>query len=560
MNSLRDLNYESTKAFTFTDPRPIGVTFDRETPDNQVSIDTSEGYKILYPGINFESIVNGFGYFIDVDSYGDRTYDDTNILTSGFNYSVTLVFSGTISSPIDGVVPAEKLRFGGFPNTVDGRLERLKNIGSGGMYVGWAVNNAPSYTTVTYTVYGIKSVADWNAVKTVYTTQSTGTVTSRIHSVYNTLTWTTTFGSGGTTKPWPSQNWPATTGTTKYATVNRQLFVNRTLQTLFDTYTPVIQDTAGGSPTYSVNLTTSAGDVGHNTGDKSTNFTFSGSKTTVNNDFYNIKFWPVTDLTGNQLMTMKVYRDATLIDEQTVPLELLSNSNTPLSSVTIALTNQTIVPPTGFGHYDILLIGGGGAGGKPSTAQGGGGGGGGAGQVLAVVGATVSGNIVANIGNGGAGDNTSTLSTDGHNGRSSNVSVNSSIVYSVIGGFGGEGQSSVNRSGGSTGGVANTTGNLAAGGYWDHVGGNTNVYGGGGGGSLTAGANGTPTTSTNSGGQGISVSDFYLVPYIGTTIGEGGDGGKVGGDATYRGSGGNGGGGTTASGSGSAGAIVIRFY
>lgn len=364
-------------------------------------------------------------------------------------------------------------------------------------------------------------------------------------------------------------------------------FVSNTAdQLLFASNVPQIIETTPTGTTYSVTLSTAAGNFGFDYATSTNVFSFSGTKTSVNSSMANVKFYPNKDVSGSQQFTFNVTRGGNVLVNSPIAYTGTART-TPISATagTYVFTSNSSFTPSGDQIYmncDVLVVGGGGAGGQVAGSCRAAGGGS-AGAVVGQVGTALpAGTLSIVVGAGGSG--TYAMTMDGANGQSSAIKRHTGVsIFSAApgtGGGGGNDQTVKTLDGGSTGNSNGTT----SGGTWAHLGGNTGSYwngsayrywfGGGGGGAKTAGSAGrasdvTPSTGSNFayGGAGLTASDFALITATGkSTIAPGGAGGATYTDAaaTTYGEGGMGGVvtpyGTGNGRAGYQGVVVIKFY
>jgi hypothetical protein len=350
--------------------------------------------------------------------------------------------------------------------------------------------------------------------------------------------------------------------------VARDYVGNTSDQQLFKVSQPQINEDAVGTPTYAVTLTSSAGSFTLDGTTASSPFTFSGSQTYVNEQFYNVLFRPAKDVVGSQTLNIRVLRDSVEIGNQTVAFTgTMRTSSIATGTYTITSSGTTTVAldQVLYLNCDILLVGGGGGGGKVSTGTGGGGGGGG---VLGIVGATLPSNVLSvTVGAGGTG--ASSTNSAGNNGGNTYIACNGTTVYEVTKGFGGGGSAGnlpSSRAGGNyNSGFSNSSGNSTTGGFWWHTGGAgggaSYLYGGGGGGAYEDGGPGS-SGSGGYGGAGIQTADFALIGNVPTATKYVSPGGTSGGgtSATLHGGGGRGSSAGGSAGNGYQGIAIIKFY
>jgi len=355
---------------------------------------------------------------------------------------------------------------------------------------------------------------------------------------------------------------------------NSRTFQKNTPGLLFPTLVPVLTETLSG--TYSIYLTSTAGEFGTVDNTTSSTYSHSGTYAQINGALSLMKFYPYSDVTGTQSFTYSQhYNGAVEISTQTVGLIGTGSNVLPTSESLSTLTSSGTWAPTFQQKYyyplvDIAVISAGGGGAGYSTFSAGGGGGG---AVRLVSNIALRSTANLNYGN-------SLSITVGTGGTGGAVSTGGSGGNSVFG--------NITVTGGS-GGTDDYAANPLNGGY------SGNGFGGGwGAGGVTGygnsaragGGSGGPTPDGKSGGPGT------VIPWLNTTkYGAGGggwtptvgypggaDGGGAGGiqqtngqynpgtSGSQYGAGGGGGGRRTSTspngggGAGANGAIILRFH
>jgi len=357
--------------------------------------------------------------------------------------------------------------------------------------------------------------------------------------------------------------------------VNRSFISNTANQNLFLAEQPQIIEDAVGDPTYTLVLTSPAGEFGFSSSEVTDVLSVSGTRDYINEQIYSINFYPYRDVSGTQTLNINILRDAEVIADQTVAF-IGSVRTTPIDGTTYKITSsQTITPSFELVRYldcDIMLVSGGGGGGYASTGSGAGGG---AGGVYAVVGYQLPIGPLSIV-VGAAGTVGATSNTNGYAGGESSIASGATTLLSARRGYGGGGTTYTNgRDGGAFNGITYSITGLAdsvgttAGGFWWHKGGigQTSTGAGGGGARATAGGGSAlslmDAANGSYSGDGITSSDFYLVSETGySTVATGGGGDGGGGVPTAYGHGGRGSdvsGGISAT-NGVQGVVVIKFY
>jgi hypothetical protein len=558
MNSLSDLNKISGKVYNITDTRTPAITYtsnsttDFNYTDYQQTANKN-GYIQYSPKFEFASIVNGGAGYLDFRYDGGLTIFPTNAVTSGYSFSVEVYRTINPSTYSDFNSLKSMVSFAGVQMAWSGYPVRLEGIGSGTMYASWTTgqfNGSGIPISFVYTVYGIKSMADWALVRRPVI-NTNGTAQNRLDFVlktsYRTDTWTagwTTDSSldNGITIP-PDVVDKTNTNLLNFSR-DRQTFANIANQYVFDNYAPYLN--YGDSSTYTANVSVSSGFIGNSFGASTTTVSLNGSISDVNYYMSRLRFTPNIGEYGNKTMTISVKRDGTTIVNNTVGLEITGNltSTQVIGNVYVFTTSQTFTPSATekTQRCDILSIGGGRGGNKRSSGTGSRSGGQ-AGHVVANIGMTMNNSsYTIHIGSGGP------ALLDGVGGTPGNTYITGSTSGNIV----------IATAGGWTN--ANISGNAYTGGEWTKPSGASSTYGGGGGGATSAGSDGT-TSTPGIGGAGISSTDIYLARYLANPSAYGGSG--DGGSNNYPNGYGNGGNGARSSqsaGAGTAGVVVLRFY
>lgn len=192
MNSLTDLNRASTQLLSISDNRPPDIVFTVATPSNTSQEKDTTGRARYQPPIDFRTISNARGSWIDFRIDGGICTGSETVLTSGYAYTWTVPGYGINIADI-----VQKVNFANIRADRFGRITNLTNVGTGGMYVDWGVaelniNGDPiSYVGK---VFGIKNKSDWDAVKNpvIY---SPGNCAVRLVTAYSKHAWNATFPS-----------------------------------------------------------------------------------------------------------------------------------------------------------------------------------------------------------------------------------------------------------------------------------------------------------------------------------------------------------------------------
>jgi hypothetical protein len=189
MNSLRSLNNRSTQLLTIPDTRSPAIVF--TTPvASQIRKNTGNSYTAYVPGTEFKTITNARGGYIDWRVDGGVCIDTSQtVLTTGY----ALKF---LTTDIYGNY--ERFIFGNIKANAGGRVTHLANVGSNTMYCSTVPNSDGFYE---YTVFGIKNLADWNAIKNPTVTGLVSTWTGNIITAYNQIGLTHTVVNDANTVP-----------------------------------------------------------------------------------------------------------------------------------------------------------------------------------------------------------------------------------------------------------------------------------------------------------------------------------------------------------------------
>ena len=196
MNSLSDLNTLSSQGISFSDSRTKQVTFDRTTAQNQLASIVGTDPYTLVPGINLTKLINAEDEF-----FANNIVDGGTRTVSGLIYSINMNVSGSVTTDPDQAEAqaqalANYVTFAGVTTGFTGYTP-LTGIGSGNMWVVWSVNNSPSYTLLNFSIYGIRSVGDWQLVKSPVINKTVGSLSvnlfqSTLQGTNFSKTWYTT--------------------------------------------------------------------------------------------------------------------------------------------------------------------------------------------------------------------------------------------------------------------------------------------------------------------------------------------------------------------------------
>lgn len=297
-------------------------------------------------------------------------------------------------------------------------------------------------------------------------------------------------------------------------TLDRIFFSNRGWPT-FNFDTPVISDN-GGVNTYRIELSSDNGDFGTETDITVGTYTFTGSKTNVNNHFQQIYFYPDKDFAADTTFNFKLYKNNILAREYT---PVLDHAGAGFTGTTYTFTSNSSWTPSDaeirYCEMDYLLVAGGGGMSlipdpQPDLSNFKGNTAGGGGEVLYALSQTIADttyNLTIGSGGtrGGAGGNTAGFGLTALGGEHG---VDTATLYEINGTFSNEGGSSGN------GNLGNREENWRDGGY-----------GGGAGGAAPSlsglSSYGYPNNGDQGPGPGVNVSSIDTTIY------------GVGGQATY---------------------------
>jgi hypothetical protein len=297
--------------------------------------------------------------------------------------------------------------------------------------------------------------------------------------------------------------------------INRS-YTSNTVNNIFSSSTPVLDDGPDLGQTYTITLSSALGKFGNSAPNAvaASSYSFTGNTTQVNSEFTNMVFVPNTGPASTGAFTYTQSRDGV---SQVNVNPTLTGSTGALPSATYTFTSNTTWTPSFdeyyYGNAQVLMVGGGGAGGKPVNRPMGSGGGGSNDyspfQWTRLVSSLEYRSYTMQIGDGGSQD-----PSVGGNGKSSRIrrtSDSSQVFISSFGISGGQ------NSGGNcgifdNGGIAFDT--------------NPPSHGGGGGGAyqptsrLGNAAWGEPGTSSGPGDGGAG----FTWTLGGVTVGAGGGG------------------------------------
>ena len=187
MNSLRDLNNRSTSLLPIVDNRPLEITF---TPGKTVNLITQSntGSGIYEPGIDFKTITNGGGGYVDWRTDGGLcTTAGQTVLTTGY----AVVFRLPVASANINLLTSN-ISFGNIKTNTAGRVTHLTNVGTNTMY---ADLSSPGTGIYEYKIFGIKNLQDWNAIKNAKIKSFQSTYTANVVTAYGRRAWAHTISS-----------------------------------------------------------------------------------------------------------------------------------------------------------------------------------------------------------------------------------------------------------------------------------------------------------------------------------------------------------------------------
>jgi hypothetical protein len=341
-------------------------------------------------------------------------------------------------------------------------------------------------------------------------------------------------------------------------------YTSNTVNNIFSVTTPYLNDGPDYGQIYTITLSSPVGYFGntaqsaYNNFVASTNYTYTGNTTQVNNEFSAIKFLANVNISSNSTFTYTQSRDS--VPQVNTTLNLTGSQGFVTPAVYSFTSNSAWTPTVAEAYYGgatVLTVGGGGGGsqgyylGAPGSSRPGGGGGGGGKLTTYTFG----------VGSFTPGSSYSVVIGQGGNGAvaSSNVSVTGSSggstvfygSYSSPGGVGGQANVYSTISSGGASGNAKPGGSGATRTAYPAPSSQfSGPHAGGGGGDSANGGSAvktvfSPTTIFGRGGAG---GDGSASTITGSTVyyGGGGAGGYGPGGATSA-SGGQGGGGSTAS-------------
>lgn len=375
---------------------------------------------------------------------------------------------------------------------------------------------------------------------------------------------------------------------------NQRDYIVNTPGLLFTNAVPQIIETITPTPTYTIQFTSGAGEFGLTENDipirgqlpsvynidpavagggqfvaQSASppqyYSFTGSKEECNNLINTLKFYPWRAVSDNQLARIRLFRNTTLVVDQSFPLFGLPRTTPLADQQTYIFDNTTYFTPTftqaRYLKMDLLLVGAGGSGGVNSLGRKGGGGGGATKYLTAI-----SSPMVINNVNLTDGSDTS-LGTNVPNvyPKLSTIYLSHKMSYYVRPGatgptVGDDGQPSkiwnIYSAGGTSPTSLNNGGTSGASGAFGLIygGGTSNnaLYGGGGGGSRGVGLSVTTGPSAT---QGATGGPGFTCPIDSNIYGAGGNGnGNNTPNGSTKGRGGN------HNSLGQHGRIIIKFY
>ncbi|CAB4127903.1 hypothetical protein UFOVP109_2 [uncultured Caudovirales phage] len=189
MNSLTDLNKKSTQLLPIVDTRDPAIVFTTpvvsEIPTNPGNVWTA-----YVPGTEFKTITNAQGGYIDWRVDGGVCLDTSQtVLTTGYALKFLTLDTGGVY---------DRVIFGNIKANAGGRVTYLSNVGTGTMYCQAIANTDGFYE---YTVFGIKNLADWNAIKTPTINTVSQIRSANIITAYNQIALSNTVRVDANTQP-----------------------------------------------------------------------------------------------------------------------------------------------------------------------------------------------------------------------------------------------------------------------------------------------------------------------------------------------------------------------
>jgi len=548
MNSLSQLNTASNVTLSYTDLRDTIIAFDRATPISPNTAFTTGGPSPAGVGINITSIIN------------------PGVVNAYYEIDVSLISGATVTW---ATLPA-----GYTATTVSTGLYRVTGIQSAADWevIKNATINAPSgrSTDFTYTskivftgTYGtVTSPKTWTttvkytqkaALTSAFSQTATGGIAVKIigsaiqAGTFTMLTNATKakFGEANLSTTISisiqalriKQSEVILTSTVATVITSTKIpgyvtglvtttYIANTGNAVFATNTPRITDDNPGSSTFTITLTSPAGNFGTSTSDSSS-YSFSGTMSQVNAQFANIYFWPTKNYTSNSTFTYTQSKAGSQQITKTITLNYNSTQTISPTVYSFTTAGTTTWTPT-YAEYkyttaDVLIVGGGGG----SVTGGMYGSGGGGGQVYTNTNLTITGTSLSiTVGAGGATNNTVYPNDSSNKQYFANYGSSSSAFgYTAIGG----GRASwIYISGQSGNGGFGGGSNGYAGGTSGPTGpGSGNMFNAGAGGAGNSAIGGNPYTVRNGAGLagGIGGAGTYS-SITGSSLeyGRGGDG------------------------------------
>ena len=188
MSSLRDLNNRSTSLLPIVDNRPPEIAF---TPSKTVNLITQSntGSGIYQPGIDFKTITNGRGGYVDWRTDGGLCVTaGQTVLTTGY----AVVFRLPVASANINLLTSN-ISFGNIKTNTAGRVTHLTNVGTNTMYADLSLSSEPAIYE--YKIFGIKNLQDWNAIKNPKIKSFQSAYTANIVTAYGRRGWAHTISS-----------------------------------------------------------------------------------------------------------------------------------------------------------------------------------------------------------------------------------------------------------------------------------------------------------------------------------------------------------------------------
>ena len=449
-----------------TDMLTVAITGNAQSTVNNFTTTSTEGGTVINDGTtmiitgNVAAIndrLNHISYLPNTDAPWTATYS----LNSGSSYPATVTQRFSSGS----------LRYLSDPNAMyynenevdaivnDPRIVDTSSSSSGNYTLVITPNTASAISTITSTSgQGTFSFNNTSKTTTITGTQSQiNDQLSQIRMLAGTdymsnflLNYQLTTNTGNTAIRQQAIYFGNVTTPTSNLAVNRSYVSNTADQLLFANQVPQITEVIIPTPTYSVNLTTTAGYFGYSNATVSSSMTITGSPSIVNTALALVKFYPKKNVIGNQTFTFAQTRNSTQQFVNTIGL--IGTARTTAITGTQSLmwptpgTYTFVWSPNyeqqNYLSVDMIVCGAGGAGGSAYYLSSGGGGGAGGYYNLSNI-SLPAGTYTITVGAGGAGNYL--------NGGASSITGGSINYQTTGGGQGSNGNSDYTQPGGSGG-------------------------------------------------------------------------------------------------------------